>query len=405
MANFAKHFFHVFATIMSDTSSFYHRLAAHDDFLAITEPSNYTALPQDWFVIITDVINSTEAIEQGKYKDVNTAGALAAIALANALGTLDFPFVFGGDGITALLPPVHISTAQDVLASTRAICKEMFGLQLRVGIIPMKTLVERGFEVYVLRFRISERAQQAILLGSGVDAAEALVKDPITASLYLLPEEFTAQSHADFSGYMCGWQDVPSPKGETISLIVKPLEQSIDAVEQRLFAILTEIHKICGNAHEHHPLSATSLSTTFALASAEREAKILYHNDQPAQYRQGLWNIWVRNIQYVLLRNPKMQEDRTGTVRDADFRKFDGSLKMVLSCTNESRTLLSQYFDSLYRQGVIAYGMHVSDKAVITCFLKSATSHIHFIDAADGGYALAAKQLKQQLKKLQSDSL
>jgi hypothetical protein len=71
---------------------------------------------------------------------------------------------------------------------------------------------------------------------------------------------------------------------------------------------------------------------------------------------------------------------------------------MVISCTSESRKNLAAYFDDLHKQGLVAYGMHVADKALMTCFLQSATSHIHFIDTANGGYALAAKQLKQQLK-------
>jgi len=39
----------------------------------------------------------------------------------------------------------------------------------------------------------------------------------------------------------------------------------------------------------------------------------------------------------------------------------------------------------------------------MTCFVLSTNSdeHIHFIDGNDGGYALAAKQLKQQLSHFQ----
>jgi hypothetical protein len=36
----------------------------------------------------------------------------------------------------------------------------------------------------------------------------------------------------------------------------------------------------------------------------------------------------------------------------------------------------------------------------MTCYVQnlSDTAHIHFVDGGDGGYAMAAKQLKQQLR-------
>ncbi len=390
---------------MSDTNDFYTRLPAHSDFLAITKPGNYEVLPDDWSIIITDVVNSTAAIERGQYKDVNTSGALAAIALANALGSLDFPFVFGGDGVTMLLPESQMPMARDILASTRALCKTMFGLTLRVGAIPVKTLTERGFAIQILKYRISDRANQAILIGAGMDEAEALIKNPVISDKYLLPEDFQSSREADFSGYLCAWLDIPSHKGETISLIIKPLEASTEAVEARLFDVLTAIHRICGTVQEHHPLSMQNLSTTAGVAAVERNAMVFHHAKKPLRYWRDFWSIWLKNIAITVLPRSKTDFARRSIMADADFRKFDGALKMVLSCTPESRKNLTSYLESLREQGSIVYGMHVADKALMTCFIQSPTSHIHFIDTANGGYALAAKQLKQQLKELRSDSL
>ena len=384
---------------MPDTSSFYHRLAAHEDFLAITEPSKYAALPDDWSIIITDVVNSTEAIEHGKYKDVNTAGGLAAIAIANEFGNLDFPYVFGGDGVTMLLPTNVVPKAMDLLASTRNLCKTMFGLTLRVGAVSMNELAEQGFTLHLLKFRLSDRASQAILLGSAVDEAEARIKNPSISQKYTLAEDYLPKQEADFSGFLCSWLDIPSPKGETISLIVKPLETSVERVEARLHEILTAIHRICGDECEHHPLSMPNLSTTASIAAVERNAMVFNHATKNLRYFQNFVRLWAQNIATTFLPRTRTDFARRSIMADADFRKFDGSLKMVISCTPESRRNLASYFDTLRAQGVIAYGMHVADKALMTCFLQSATSHIHFIDAANGGYALAAKQLKQQLKQ------
>jgi hypothetical protein len=51
-------------------------------------------VPVDWYAVITDVVNSSEAIEAGRYKEVNTAGVLAAMGISNLRNDMDFPFLF-----------------------------------------------------------------------------------------------------------------------------------------------------------------------------------------------------------------------------------------------------------------------------------------------------------------------
>jgi hypothetical protein len=51
------------------------------------------------------IINPADAIAAGAFKSVNMAGASVITAVANAIGTSDFPFVFGGDGATFAVSP------------------------------------------------------------------------------------------------------------------------------------------------------------------------------------------------------------------------------------------------------------------------------------------------------------
>jgi hypothetical protein len=44
------------------------------------------------------------------------------------------------------------------------------------------------------------------------------------------------------------------------------------------------------------------------------------------------------------------------------------------------------------------FGIHRSSAAIMTCLIFTpGQDHAHFVDGIDGGYALAAKMLKQQL--------
>ena len=44
------------------------------------------------------------AIEAGRYKDVNVIGASIIISVLNAVGEVDLPYTFGGDGAALLVP-------------------------------------------------------------------------------------------------------------------------------------------------------------------------------------------------------------------------------------------------------------------------------------------------------------
>jgi hypothetical protein len=45
--------------------------------------------------------------------------------------------------------------------------------------------------------------------------------------------------------------------------------------------------------------------------------------------------------------------------------------------------------------------MHKSREALLTCIVQSYNgNHLHFVDGSDGGYALAARALKQRLSEV-----
>lgn len=56
---------------------------------------------------------------------------------------------------------------------------------------------------------------------------------------------------------------------------------------------------------------------------------------------------------------------------------------------------LEEKLSALEAEGRIRYGIHVTDRAIMTCLIHAeAPEEVHFVDAADGGYAQAATQLK-----------
>ena len=56
-----------------------------------------------------------------------------------------------------------------------------------------------------------------------------------------------------------------------------------------------------------------------------------------------------------------------------------------------------------YRQEkILVFGIHPAPSALITCIISDYDmDHVHFVDGSDGGYALAAAELKRQLNDLE----
>jgi hypothetical protein len=83
-------------------------------------------------------------------------------------------------------------------------------------------------------------------------------------------------------------------------------------------------------------------------------------------------------------------------VENTDFRKFDDGLRMTLDCTPALAARLEDLLMEADKSGLARYGLHRQDAALMTCFVPSATrsDHIHFVDGAMGGYAMAARALK-----------
>ena len=78
-------------------------------------------------------------------------------------------------------------------------------------------------------------------------------------------------------------------------------------------------------------------------------------------------------------------------------------LRMVMDGSEAQYRALQDYLEGQHREGRLVYGMHKSSEALLTCIVFSYNgNHVHFVDGSDGGYALAARSLKAQLKSLRT---
>jgi hypothetical protein len=99
-------------------SAFYDGISIFYGFDRVMDPALYMPLPDDWIIGVADIVESTKAIAEQRYKAVNMAGAAVIAAVTNALDGREFPFVFGGDGASFAVSPDDLDRARGALAAT-----------------------------------------------------------------------------------------------------------------------------------------------------------------------------------------------------------------------------------------------------------------------------------------------
>lgn len=369
--------------------------------------ARHVLVPDDWCVVVADIKGSTKAIEAGRYKDVNMISATAITAALNAAGREGVAYIFGGDGATLLVPPSLVFPVACALHGTRDMALDTFALDMRAGIVPVSELRAQGAEVRVAKTEIAKGVYQAALSGEGITLAETLVKGLDTGHKYDIAVLFSAaemdEHPADFTGLECRWQPLHTRNGIDLAVIVQARRGDAESVYNE---VLAGIERICGKVDGWKPASEKTLKISGNPSRLAGEARLRTAGQGRGAFIKYLLNVfilsWVGIVCFAFGLRAGSFDGKTyrgETAQNNDCLKFDNALRLVMDVTKEQQAALEEYLESLYRAGKVFYGVHAASAALMTCMVFDyASSHFHFVDGADGGYALAAKQLKAQVK-------
>jgi hypothetical protein len=396
-------------THTSDTRDFYRDLSPLASFAEAMEARRHVDVPDDWWVVIADVEGSTDAIQSGAYKKVNTVGVACIAAVFNLDRSIELPFLFGGDGATFAIPECLRERAMCALRGAQRLARESFGLHLRVGLVAVGELAAAGYWVRLAKVRLSAQTTQPALSGRGWQEAERRVKQPgMPGALPVIEGEGAAE--ASFEGFECRWQGVPSVFDHKLAILVAATatdaETNLDTYKQ----LLDRIETINGDVALHHPLRADRMRLALSPALLGHEWRVRAARlGWPARVGY-FFRMLLQNLagSYLFARRQDTAEVAWSRYRDAlvensDIRKFDCMLRMIVDGTEAQCQALEAYLEEGYRGGRLAYGLHKSRAALVTCIVQShRDKHIHFVDGSDGGYTLAARDLKQRLAALRA---
>ncbi len=378
--------------------SFYDRLPVLDDFSEVTKPQNYASVPEDWYVAVASVQDSTDALESGLYTAVNVVSVAVIATVLNALGKRSIPYAFAGDGALLCVPERHTAKAARALAGARRMARERFGLHLCVGLVPVEALLERQRTVKVACYRLSEAVEQTVFVGRGLQFAEAQVEKHPDGAYAIPPSE---DGHADFSGLRCQWAHVPSRKDEIVVLLVEPTAPALSERAQVYEEVLRALKELYGDRTERRPVQHEQLSHTrspFQISVEHRLQawsrgplrRVLYWGRLGAgRLRRLLPTAW-RGI----IDDGEPTLPQTPVAARPEVETMEGMLREVIAGTPRQRTKIETYLRDQYEQGRLIYGHSCSESALLTCLRFQDEQHIHFVDGGQGGYARAARALR-----------
>jgi hypothetical protein len=375
------------------SNTLYGTIPVFRGFDRVMDPGLYSPLPDDWSIGIADIVESTKAIAQARYKAVNMAGAAVIAAVTNALEGREFPFVFGGDGASFAVAPDDLDRAREALAATATWVKEDLELTMRVALVPVSAVRAQGLDVRVARFGPSSNLSYAMFSGGGLGWAEAAMKRGEFA-VAAAP----SGTQPDLSGLSCRFEEIPSTRGLILSVLVVAARGADPAAFRKVIEDIVALVERSPEAGR--PVPADGPPLKWPPAGMEYEARAGRHG--ASLFKRRATVLAYTLYAYLVLRFdikiagfvPKTYVQQV--VENSDFRKFDDGLRMILDCTVELERALTQRLSAAASAGLVRYGLHRQDAAMMTCFTPSAlrSDHVHFIDGARGGYASAATALK-----------
>jgi hypothetical protein len=373
--------------------------ASRDTF----DATRYRPAPDAWWLAVTDIVDSTGAIEAGRHTTVNFVAAMAIAALRNLCAPTSIPFLFGGDGAVVMLPPRFAAAGRVELARVRGMAAREFGMSLRVGCVPVAQLRRFGSNVSVGRYEPSPGNSFGVFLGGGVGLLERAVKGRGPAELMALAavdESLDDGLPVDLTGLSCRWDTLRSKHGKMLTLI---LQGGVD-----LESIYASVIALAGVEDDVRPVRLDTLKVRWPTPGLLLEARAR---------RRGGWLVLsvLRVLAQTLVARIALGRSRPSGAFDpqryrreitmnTDFCKHDDTVCFVIDCRLERIEAIRAHIDARASGRALRYGMHVSDSALMTCLVTSANDslHVHFVDGGGGGYTSAAKNLKAAPPGMQS---
>lgn len=354
-------------------------------------------MPDNWRVIVIDIIGSTQAVAAGRHQEVNLAATGGIITVLNRLKAdydeLKIPYFFGGDGATFIAPPQLAKELVSDLNNYRHHIKKQLDLVLRVGSLEVAEVYAADSSIRIAVARLSRLYVIPVVLGNGLKEAERRIKASFTDAEAIAAELETP----DLTGMECRWNEIEPPrdKERIVCLLVNCDD---DANQGRVYGeVMARLDKIFGQLERRRPVASGRLRLNLGLVNLARE---MYASLGRFQLRY-LFRNWLATLYgpYYFQQTEAGKNYLAKISQLTDTLMVDGNINTVISGTQGQIDQLTRFLEERERAGVLIFGMHVTHASVMSCYVRDHDEdHVHFVDGTEGGYTSAARMFKAKLR-------
>ena len=356
-------------------------------------------IPDNWHVLITDVKDSTIAVNKGMHETVNLVATGSIVAVLNIVynAGLTVPFFFGGDGASFIIPPSILTSVLQALMLHRENIEKQFDLDLRVGHVTVAEIYENEKDLLISKLKTSAQFEIPVLLGEGLMFAENKIK----GSDYQFGGVPIMGESLNMDGMQCRWDKIMPPENysEVVSLLVMARGDGKQSVAFK--KVMESVETIYGTPQTRTPISVGKLKLNTTLAKIGQEMRVKMRGFRPL-HQLATWMKTLLGHIYFETKQGKIYLENL--VEMSDTLVIDGRINTVISGTSSQRKMLEDALNKIEDAGEIIYGLHVSQNSVMSCYVRNMDDqHIHFVDGAEGGYTRAAGVIKSKLKEVKSE--
>lgn len=372
------------------------------DFAAeASDPRRYAALDGGWSLAVADVTGSTQLAGQGRHRDVNfvAAGVVAVLSGAVRVGQEPVACQFGGDGAIAAVPPGREDAARTALSALAHWSAEVMDVPLRVGLVPVRALLDHGLEVMAALHDVGNGNSFGLFLGAGVVAADAWVKED---SRWRLPPQKGPLPGLELVS--CRWNPVPPRRGTVLCVIVDAVDSGaaglleLARVQRAIEAIVpTAGAAPLGVGERLEARWPPDWRALLMEARGGRDGAGLGTRIRRAGKALAGSGLLVLLLKLGLsLGGFDPQRYRRHMAERTDFRKSAGGPRLVLDVTEGEADAIERLLAQAAQAGSIRYGTARADATTVTCLVGDVTAdrHVHFVDGAGLGFWRASVMLK-----------
>ncbi|RAJ18032.1 DUF3095 family protein [Olleya aquimaris] len=386
---------------MKDDLNFYRNIPKNNIPLSqlLNDESLFVGVPKNWFVVITDVENSTIAVANGQHNDVNLSATGSIITVLNTLkklnNNIEAPYFFGGDGSTFLIPNAVLQVVLNALHNYAFHIEKTLGLVLRIGSLSLETVYNNNKSVRITKLRHNKYLTTPIILGNGLKYAEQIIKEKFNEDNDELPQF----ESLNLTGMECRWDEIypDKPEKKVICLLVSCHDESKQA---EIFGIImNEINFVFGDLNQRNPISALQLKLNTSIEKIRREMYVKL-GKYKRSYLITNWLITVfGKFYFKFSKAGKLYVYRVTQLSDTIM--LDGSINTVMAGTPKQLSKLKLLLDDLESKNLIVYGLHSTYASIMSCYIEDREEkHIHFVDGTEGGYTSAAIVIKNKIKSI-----